>query len=137
MTKNTASYLNTSRGVHSRRRREKFSCCGARHLPASTALLGICRPRPLAQVASPATGGSRLAPHRRPGDPLWCEHRCVIWPYLLDNHIILIVGEAFRLPRDGKPVPYTAKRLDRIGQAFLYKENHALDAWFNKAYGDE
>ena len=24
------------------------SCCGARHLPASTALLGICRPRPLA-----------------------------------------------------------------------------------------
>jgi len=20
---------------------------------------------------------------------------------------------------------------------FLYKENHALDAWFNKAYGDE
>ena len=26
-------------------------CCGARHLPASTALLGICRPRPLAQVA--------------------------------------------------------------------------------------
>ena len=21
--------------------------------------------------------------------------------------------------------------------ALLYKENHALDAWFNKAYGDE
>ena len=21
--------------------------------------------------------------------------------------------------------------------AFLYKENHALDAWFNKAYGGE
>ena len=21
--------------------------------------------------------------------------------------------------------------------SFLYKENHALDAWFNKAYGDE
>ena len=20
---------------------------------------------------------------------------------------------------------------------FLYKENHALDAWFNKAYGDK
>ena len=20
---------------------------------------------------------------------------------------------------------------------FLYKENHALDAWFNEAYGDE
>ena len=38
------------------------SCCGARHLPASTALLGICRPRPLAQVAPPATGGAPIAP---------------------------------------------------------------------------
>ena len=24
-----------------------------------------------------------------------------------------------------------------IEPIFLYKENHALDAWFNKAYGDE
>ena len=39
------------------------SCCGARHLPSSTALLGICRPRPLARVAPPATGGASLAPH--------------------------------------------------------------------------
>ena len=23
------------------------------------------------------------------------------------------------------------------GYCFLYKENHALDAWFDKAYGDE
>ena len=23
------------------------------------------------------------------------------------------------------------------GGAFLYNENHALDAWFKKAYGDE
>ena len=23
------------------------------------------------------------------------------------------------------------------GGSFLYKENHALDAWFNKAYGGE
>ena len=37
-------------------------CCGARHLPASTVLLGICRPRPLAQVASPATGSAPIAP---------------------------------------------------------------------------
>ena len=37
-------------------------CCGARHLPASTALLGICRPRPLARVAPPATGGAPIAP---------------------------------------------------------------------------
>ncbi len=22
-------------------------------------------------------------------------------------------------------------------QSFLYKENHALDAWFRRAYGDE
>ena len=24
-----------------------------------------------------------------------------------------------------------------IGGFFLYKENHALDAWFQKAYGDK
>ena len=24
-----------------------------------------------------------------------------------------------------------------MSSSFLYKENHALDAWFNKAYGDE
>ena len=23
------------------------------------------------------------------------------------------------------------------GGSFLYKENHALDAWFDEAYGDE
>ena len=38
-------------------------CCGARHLPASTALLGICRPRPLAQVAVSAV---RQRSHRSP-----------------------------------------------------------------------
>ena len=38
-------------------------CCGARHLPASTALLGICRPRPLAQVAVSAV---RQHSHRSP-----------------------------------------------------------------------
>ena len=37
-------------------------CCGARHLPASTVLLGICRPLPLAQVAPAATGGAPIAP---------------------------------------------------------------------------
>ena len=41
------------------------SCCGARHLPASTALLGICRPLPLAQVASSASGGAPIAPPPR------------------------------------------------------------------------
>ena len=45
-------------------RLEPTPCCGARHLPASTALLGICRPRPLAQVASSATGGAPIAPLR-------------------------------------------------------------------------
>ena len=35
------------------------SCCGARHLPASTALLGICRPRPhsIGMLAPPASIG--------------------------------------------------------------------------------
>ena len=39
-----------------------FFCCSARHLPASTALLGICRPRPLAQVTLSATGALPLLP---------------------------------------------------------------------------
>ena len=37
-------------------------CCGARHLPASTSLLGVCRPRPLAPLAVSATGSARVAP---------------------------------------------------------------------------
>ena len=31
----------------------------------------------------------------------------------------------------------TAAAVFVTAAAFLYKENHALDAWFNKAYGDE
>jgi len=54
---------------------EPSSCCGARHLPASSALLGICRPLPLAQVAPPATGGAPFAPLREPGDRFEC---CII-----------------------------------------------------------
>ncbi|MBR5022538.1 MAG: hypothetical protein IKY18_04995 [Oscillospiraceae bacterium] len=42
-----------------------LSCCGVRHLPVSTVLLGRCRPRPLAQVACSATGGAPIAPPRR------------------------------------------------------------------------
>ena len=29
------------------------------------------------------------------------------------------------------------ERESRLGLPLLYKENHALDAWFNKAYGGE
>ena len=29
------------------------------------------------------------------------------------------------------------KALADTGERFLYKENHALDAWFSEAYGDE
>ena len=36
----------------------------------------------------------------------------------MDNNIILIVGEAFRLPRDGKPVPYKSKRIDQSVNPF-------------------
>ena len=46
---------------------EPTPCCGARHLPASSVLLGICRPLPLAQVASSATGSAPFAPLREPG----------------------------------------------------------------------
>ena len=66
-----------------------FSCCGTRYLPASAVLLGIYRPRPLAQVASSATGGAPIAPHRRPGDPLRCIRQCGVWFHLLDNNFIL------------------------------------------------
>ena len=41
-----------------------MSCCGARHLPAAAKRHGICRPLPLAHLASSATGGARIAPHR-------------------------------------------------------------------------
>ena len=36
--------------------------------------------------------------NRRPGDRVWCFCKCSVWTDLLDNHIILTVGEAFRLP---------------------------------------
>ena len=29
------------------------------------------------------------------------------------------------------------KDTTQLSGVFLYKENHALDAWFNKAYGGE
>ena len=38
------------------------SCCGARHLRRLSKAFLICRPRPLAQVAPPATGGAPIAP---------------------------------------------------------------------------
>ena len=59
-----------------------LSCCGARHLPASTALLGICRPQPLAQVASSAV---RQRSHRSPVafiylSPFTIHLRCYLKP---------------------------------------------------------
>ena len=32
---------------------------------------------------------------------------------------------------------YFQRKPHPFGCGFLYKENHALDAWFKKAYGDE
>ena len=49
-----------------------FSCCGVRQLPCRWGGCVICRPRPLARLLPPATGSSRLAPHRRPGDRVRC-----------------------------------------------------------------
>jgi len=35
-------------------------------------------------------------------------------------------------------IKYTQSAASDFGScAFLYKENHALDAWFKKAYGNE
>ena len=72
---------NTPKVVHS----SDNPCCGARHLPASTALLGICRPLPLALVAPPATGGAPIAP------------QLLSFFYLLYRH--LVGGDAYIDPR--------------------------------------
>ena len=50
---------------------------------------------------------------------VWHGGFCCLWNYLLDNNIILIVGNAFMHSKNGtdKSVPYI-KRLDQIGQAF-------------------
>ena len=47
------------------------------------------RPRPLAQVASSATGGAPIAPHRRPGDRVRHFGKCSVWHDLLDNNFVL------------------------------------------------
>ena len=41
----------------------------------------------------------------------------------------VIVGAIHESPAKSRQVSHLS--------AFLYKENHALDAWFNKAYGGE
>ena len=66
-----------------------LSCCGARCAPFRRRGCVAHRPRPLAQVASSATGGAPIAPHRRPCDRL--RRVCVrsLWTYLLDNNFIL------------------------------------------------
>ena len=69
-----------------------FSCCGARCAPWRRRACVAHRPRPLAQVASSATGGAPIAPHRRPGHRLRRVRQRSLWPYLLDNHIVLTGG---------------------------------------------
>ena len=66
-----------------------FSCCGARCAPWQQSAYVAHRPRPLARLLPPATGGSRLAPHRRTGYRLRRICQRSIWIDLLDNHIIL------------------------------------------------
>ena len=77
-----------------------FSCCGARHIPCRRSGFVICRPLPLAQVASSATGGAPIAPHRRPGDRVRCECQRIVRPDLLDNNVIITGGY-------GHPPPLT------------------------------
>ena len=60
-----------------------FSCCGARCAPCRRRGCVAHRPRPLAQVASSATGGAPIAPHRRPSDRLWSCGFGDLWFYLL------------------------------------------------------
>ena len=53
------------------------------------------RPRPLDRLLPPATGGNRLAPHRRPGDRVWRECQRGVWLDLLDYNFILNVGREY------------------------------------------
>ncbi len=57
----------------------------------------------------------------RTGNRVRCECKRSLWPDLLDNHIVLIVGNGLNRSICGmhKCIPYI-KRLDQIGQAFLY-----------------
>ena len=66
-----------------------LSCCGARCAPFRRRGCVAHRPRPLTQVASSATGGAPIAPHRRPGDRLRHRRQCGVWFDLLDNNFIL------------------------------------------------
>ena len=64
-----------------------FSCCGARCAPCRRRGCVAHRPRPLAQVASSATGGAPIAPHRRSSYRVWCFSIRSLWLDLLDNNI--------------------------------------------------
>ena len=63
-----------------------FSCCGARCAPCRRCGCVTHRPLPLAQVASSATGGAPIAPHRRTRNSLRYSGECDLWDYLLDNY---------------------------------------------------
>ena len=69
-----------------------FSCCGTRYLPASAVLLGIYRPLPLARLLPPATGGSRLAPPRRPSHRLRHGGIGGVWGCVLGDDVVLSKG---------------------------------------------
>ena len=42
---------------------------------------------------------------------------------------------AYKMKRDA--LSHQGATSPQVGEKLLYKENHALDAWFNKAYGGE
>ena len=70
-----------------------FSCCGARQKFRLTSRLISCRPLPLAQVASSATGGAPIAPHRRSCHRLRRFGIGGVWVYLLDNPFLMDDGQ--------------------------------------------
>ena len=55
------------------------SCCGARHLRRRQSAFLICRPLPLALLASPATGGARIAPQFHHIRILFCPRSVVFY----------------------------------------------------------
>ena len=91
-----------------------FSCCGARCAPCWRRSCVAHRPRPLAQAASSATGGAPIAPQRRPADRVRCQRQRGVWVHLLDNYLVLNIGEVFRLPWDGEPASYNKKGLTSL-----------------------
>ena len=80
-----------------------LSCCSTRRMSSATVPLRLAMSRPsggcslaqclrvlVARLLPSAAGGSRLAPHRRPGDCVWRFCQRGVWTDFLDYNFILM-----------------------------------------------